>query len=74
MNHLEDSTQHEYAMASMANRVRDEKKRLVIDTMTDREIQEETLGLLRQLADILEAVGQSPMAAAMMPALSRLGK
>lgn len=72
MNHFEDSTQDEYATAT--ERPKDDKGRLRHDVMTDREIAEETLVTLRALADVLEAVGKSPMAAAMMPGLARLGK
>ena len=72
MNHFEDSTQDEYAAA--AERPTDEKGRLVHTAMTDREISEEILVTVRALADVLEAVGQSPMAAAMAPMLSRFGK
>jgi hypothetical protein len=70
MNHFEDSTQEEYAAA--AERPTDAKGRLLHTAMTDREIAEEVLVTLRALADVLEAVGQSPMAAAMMPGLARI--
>lgn len=41
--------------------------------MTDREILEETLVLLRFFGDALTAISSSPMAAAMMPGFPRLG-
>jgi hypothetical protein len=69
---FEDSTHDEYALA--VERPTDAKGRLRHDVMTDREIAEETLVTLRALADVLEAVGQSPMAAAMMPGLANVGK
>lgn len=70
MNNFENSTQDEYAAA--AERPTDEKNRVRVPYLTDREIAEETLATLRALADVLEAVGQSPMAAAMMPGLARI--
>lgn len=70
MNHFEDSTQDEYAAAHTDDRPKDHKNRLLHNVMTDREIAEEILVTVRALADVLEAVGQSPMAAAMAPGLS----
>ncbi len=37
------------------------------ETMTDREIAVETLVLLRFFAEAMQAIGKSPMMAAMMP-------
>lgn len=39
--------------------------------MTDREIGEETLLLMRAFAEMLAAVGSSPMAATMFPGLGK---
>jgi len=42
----------------------DDQGRPVVSAMTDRQIAEETLLWLRMVADILNTLGQSPMAAA----------
>lgn len=41
---------------------RDSKGRALIHTLTDRELAEETLLYLRTVMDILEQLGQHPMA------------
>lgn len=74
MPNLEDATQDEYRAAAQDTRGTDEKGRPMVETMTDREILKELLETMRALADVLQAVGESPMAAAMMPGLARLGK
>lgn len=45
--------------------------RLPVSDLTDREIAEETLTLLRGFADALEAISSNPMMRAMVPGLPR---
>jgi hypothetical protein len=42
-----------------------------VTEMTDREIAEESLALLRAFADAFQQATQNPMMAAMMPGLAR---
>jgi hypothetical protein len=51
----------------MATEQRNDGERKGIDFMSDREIAEETLTLLRLFADTLTALNNHPMAAMMMP-------
>jgi hypothetical protein len=44
----------------------DTKGRMVPAEMTDRQIAEETLILLRAFGDVISALGQNPMAVAML--------
>lgn len=68
-----EAIQQEYADAQPTPGT-DEKGRILVECLSDRELLKEAVGTLRLLTDILEAAGQSPMAAAMMPGLARLGK
>ncbi len=47
--------------------------RPVVHSMTDREIAEETLILMRAFADMLMQIGNNPMVAAMMPGFNPRG-
>lgn len=68
------ASMEEYAaMSGDTERPKDDKGRVIVQALTDREVAEETLYTLRALADVLEAVGQNPMARAMMPGLGNLG-
>jgi hypothetical protein len=46
---------------------RDSHGRPLIHTLTDRELAEETVLILRTLTDILEQLGQNPMLSMMIP-------
>lgn len=51
----------------------DVKGRQHVSEMTDRQIAEETLHLMRAFSDVLSAIGSNPVAAAMIPGLGKLG-
>lgn len=51
--------------------MRDGQGRIVAADMTDREIAEESLILLRAFADALSVIGNNPMLGAMMPNLPK---
>lgn len=48
-------------------RIVDSKNRPVVESMTEREIMEENLILMRAFADALAVISSSPMASAMLP-------
>jgi hypothetical protein len=63
----------EYRAATASNvttedlRERDEKGRIALHLMSERELMEESVTSMRALADVLESIGQNPMLKAMMP-------
>ena len=71
MEEYEAATANRISINDDAVRGKDEKGRDMVECMTDRELLKETVLSLRALGDVLEAVGQSPMAAAMMPGFGR---
>lgn len=59
-------------MTASVNGVVDNKGRSDVRTMSDRELSEETLLLLRVFSDAIAEISASPMAKAMMPGFPKL--
>lgn len=60
--------QYESSMATFDTpRTIDEKGRVVVSQLTDREIMVEQLTLMRLVSDVLNAIGDNPMLSKMIP-------
>jgi hypothetical protein len=58
--------------ATVSGNVVDSKGRAAVSTMSDREVAEETLLLLRVFSDAISELSNSPMAKAMLPGFPKL--
>lgn len=73
MSTYDDVNHNEYADKAATQDVflaRDDKGRVLVEHLTDRELLKESVILLRAFGDALEALSQHPMAA-MIPGLKR---
>lgn len=75
MSDLTEAQMDEYrAAANPDEPVTDHKGRMAVQRMTDREMAEESLILLRAFGDALEALGSNPMLRAIPGVGKMLGK
>lgn len=56
-------------MAEITGPATDDKGRPVVQSLSDRELLEETVVYLRAFGDVLEQISKNPMLGAMMPGM-----